>query len=70
MKIKVKSIVNDLDTTTVLYLVPVKVVNECLISMFSITNILYIYLQNVYKNYVLVNNFLKAQKDLYDILFI
>ena len=39
-------------------------------SMSSITNICYIYSQNVHKNYVLVDNLLEIQKDLYDILFI
>ena len=39
-------------------------------SMYSTTNMLQIYLQNVQKNYVLVNSLLESQKDLYDILFI
>ena len=39
-------------------------------SMYSTTNMLYIYSQNVYKNYALVDSFLESQKDLYDILFI
>jgi len=30
----------------------------------------YIYSQNVYKNYTLVDSLLEIQKDLYDILFI
>ena len=38
--------------------------------MSSTTNILCIYLQNVRKNYVLVDSLLESQKDLYDILFI
>ena len=38
--------------------------------MYNTTNILQIYLQNVWKNYVLVDNLLESQKDLYDILFI
>ena len=38
--------------------------------MSSITNILCIYSQNIWKNYVLVDNLLESQKDLYDILFI
>ena len=39
-------------------------------NMSSTTNILHIYSQNVRKNYVLVDNLLEFQKDLYDILFI
>ena len=39
-------------------------------NMSSITNILCIYSQNVWKNYVLVDSLLEFQKDLYDILFI
>ena len=39
-------------------------------SMSSTTNMLYIYSQNVQKNYVLVDSLLEFQKDLYDILFI
>ena len=39
-------------------------------NMSSITNIICIYSQNVWKNYVLVNSLLESQKDLYDILFI
>jgi len=31
---------------------------------------IHIYLQNVWKNYVLVDSLLESQKDLYDILFI
>ena len=38
--------------------------------MSSTTNILCIYSQNVWKNYVLVDSLLESQKDLYDILFI
>ena len=38
-------------------------------NMSSTTNIIHIYLQNVQKNYVLVNSLLESQKDLYDILF-
>jgi len=38
--------------------------------MSSTTNIIRIYSQNVWKNYVLVNSFLESQKDVYDILFI
>ena len=38
--------------------------------MSGTTNILCIYSQNVWKNYVLVNSLLEFQKDLYDILFI
>ena len=39
-------------------------------SMYSTTNMLRIYLQNVQKNYVLVDSLLESQKNLYDILFI
>ena len=39
-------------------------------NMSSTTNILRIYSQNVWKNYVLVESLLEFQKDLYDILFI
>ena len=39
-------------------------------NMSGTTNILYIYSQNVWKNYVLVDSLLESQKDLYDILFI
>jgi len=38
--------------------------------MSGTTNMLYIYSQNVQKNYVLVDSLLEFQKDLYDILFI
>ena len=38
--------------------------------MSGTTNILCIYSQNVWKNYVLVDSLLESQKDLYDILFI
>ena len=38
--------------------------------MSGTTNILYIYSQNVWKNYMLVNSLLESQKDLHDILFI
>ena len=38
--------------------------------MSGTTNIFYIYSQNIWKNYVLVDSLLKSQKDLYDILFI
>ena len=38
--------------------------------MSSTTNILRIYLQNVWKNYMLVDSLLESQKDLYNILFI
>ena len=38
--------------------------------MSSTTNIICIYSQNVWKNYVLVDSLLEFQKDLYDILFI
>ena len=38
--------------------------------MFSTTYMFCIYLQNVYKNYALVDSLLEIQKDLYDILFI
>ena len=38
--------------------------------MSSTTNIIHIYLQNVQKNYVLVDSLLEFQKNLYDILFI
>ena len=38
--------------------------------MSSTTDIICIYLQNVQKNYVLVNSLLEFQKDLYNILFI
>ena len=34
------------------------------------TTKLHIYLQNVRKNYVLVNTFLESQKDHYDIFFV
>ena len=37
--------------------------------MSGTTNILHIYSQNVWKNYVLVDSLLESQKDLYDILF-
>jgi len=40
------------------------------LSMSGTTNMLHIYLQNVWKNYVLVDSLLKSQKDLYNILFI
>ena len=40
------------------------------LSMCSITNIICIYSQNVWKNYVLVDSLLESQKDLYTILFI
>ena len=36
----------------------------------STTNIIHIYSQNVWKNYVLVDSLLESQKNLYDILFI
>ena len=39
-------------------------------NMSSITNIICIYSQNVWKNYVLVDSLLESWKDLYDILFI
>ena len=39
-------------------------------NMSSTTNIIRIYSQNVWKNYVLVDSLLESQKDLYDILFI
>ena len=39
-------------------------------NMSSTTNIICIYLQNVRKNYVLVDSLLESQKDLYNILFI
>ena len=39
-------------------------------NMSSTTNIICIYSQNVWKNYVLVDSLLEFQKDLYDILFI
>jgi len=39
-------------------------------SISSITNILHIYLQNVHNNYILVDNLLEIQKNLYNILFI
>ena len=39
-------------------------------NMSGTTNILHIYSQNIWKNYVLVDSLLKLQKDLYDILFI
>ena len=38
--------------------------------MSSTTDIICIYLQNVQKNYVLVDSLLESQKDLYNILFI
>ena len=38
--------------------------------MSSTTNMICIYLQNVQKDYVLVDSLLESQKDLYDILFI
>ena len=38
--------------------------------MSSTTNIIRIYSQNVWKNYVLVDSLLESQKNLYDILFI
>ena len=38
--------------------------------MSSTTNIIHIYSQNVWKNYVLVDSLLESQKDLYTILFI
>ena len=34
------------------------------------TNMIRIYSQNVWKNYVLLDSLLESQKDLYDILFI
>ena len=37
--------------------------------MSGTTNILHIYSQNVWKNYMLVDSLLESQKDLYDILF-
>jgi len=39
-------------------------------NMSSTTDMLCIYSQNVWKNYVLVDSLLESQKDLYDILFI
>ena len=39
-------------------------------NMSSTTNIICIYSQNVWKNYVLVDSLLESQKNLYDILFI
>ena len=39
-------------------------------SMSSTTNILCIYLQNICKNYTLVDSLLETQKNLYNILFI
>ena len=39
-------------------------------SISSTTNIFYIYLQNVCKNYMLVDSLLEIQKDLYNVLFI
>ena len=39
-------------------------------NMSSTTNIIRIYSQNVWKNYVLVDSLLEFQKDLYNILFI
>ena len=39
-------------------------------NMSSTTNIIHIYSQNVWKNYVLIDSLLESQKDLYDILFI
>ena len=39
-------------------------------SISSITNILHIYLQNIHNNYILVDNLLEIQKNLYNILFI
>ena len=38
--------------------------------MSGTTNIIHIYLQNVWKNYMLVDSLLEFQKGLYDILFI
>jgi len=40
------------------------------VNMSSTTDIICIYSQNVWKNYVLVDGLLESQKDLYDILFI
>ena len=39
-------------------------------NMSGTTDIIRIYLQNVWKNYMLVDSLLEFQKDLYDILFI
>ena len=38
--------------------------------MSSTTDVIHIYLQNVQKNYMLIDSLLESQKDLYDILFI
>ena len=38
--------------------------------MSGTTNILCIYSQNIWKNYMLVDSLLEFQKDLYDVLFI
>ena len=38
--------------------------------MSGTTNILCIYSQNIWKNYILVDSLLEFQKDLYDVLFI
>ena len=39
-------------------------------NMSNTTDMICIYLQNVQKNYVLIDSFLESQKNLYDILFI
>ena len=39
-------------------------------NMSGTTDMIRIYSQNVWKNYVLIDSLLESQKDLYDILFI